>query len=140
MLVNNAGIAWGAPFDEFPEQGWDKVFAVNVKALFMLTQLCRPLLEAAADEDDPARVINIGSIDGLTVPMFDNFSCGHPARWWAHHHAGRTHMRYRLATPTAPALSAVTAFDAQLRADRRSPPLDGRTPRFAPPQPTKENR
>lgn len=74
ILVNNAGATWGAPFDEFPAGAFDKVLTLNVKAPFVLTQLARPLLEAAAVADDPARVINIGSIDGLMVPRHKNFS------------------------------------------------------------------
>ncbi|HMM75752.1 MAG TPA: SDR family oxidoreductase [Gammaproteobacteria bacterium] len=76
ILVNNAGAAWGAPFGAFPEQGWDKVMNVNVKGPFFLTQTLLPLLEAAARPDDPARVINIGSVDGLHAPLFENFSYG----------------------------------------------------------------
>lgn len=74
ILVNNAGATWGAAFDEFPGAAWDKVLTLNVKAPFMLTQLARPLLDAAAAEGNPARVINIGSIDGLTVPSLGNYS------------------------------------------------------------------
>ncbi|MAP11541.1 MAG: 3-oxoacyl-ACP reductase [Gammaproteobacteria bacterium] len=74
VLVNNAGAAWGAPIDEFPESGWDKVMNVNVKAMFFLTQKCLPLLRAAANPVDPARVINIGSVDGLRIPRSANFS------------------------------------------------------------------
>ena len=74
ILVNNAGAAWGAPLGEFPSSGFDKVLAINVKAPFMLTQALLPQLRAAATEDDPARVIMIGSIDGLVVPIGDNFS------------------------------------------------------------------
>jgi NAD(P)-dependent dehydrogenase (short-subunit alcohol dehydrogenase family) len=74
ILVNNAGATWGAPFDEFPSAAFDKVLTLNVKAPFMLTQLARPLLEAASTGDDPARVINIGSIDGITVPRLNSFS------------------------------------------------------------------
>jgi 2-deoxy-D-gluconate 3-dehydrogenase len=76
VLVNNAGASWGAPLDEFPENGWDKVMDTNVKGVFFLTQSLLPLLEAGATEDDPARVINIGSIDGIKTPTFDNFSYG----------------------------------------------------------------
>lgn len=76
ILVNNAGAAWGAPFDEFPESGWDKVMDTNVKGIFFLTQKLLPLLRAAATQEDPARVINIGSIDGIKTPRFDNFSYG----------------------------------------------------------------
>ena len=76
VLFNNAGAAWGAPFGEFPESGFDKVFDVNVKGVFLLTRALVPLLEAAATEQDPARVINTGSIDGFFVPEVgrDNFS------------------------------------------------------------------
>lgn len=74
VLVNNAGATWGASFDEFPDSGWDKVLGLNVKALFVLTQALRPALEHASTTGDPARVINIGSIDGLNVPKFENFS------------------------------------------------------------------
>ena len=65
ILVNNAGANWGAPLAEYPDAAWDKVLALNVKAVFHLTRACLPQLEAAATPDDPARVINIGSIDGL---------------------------------------------------------------------------
>jgi NAD(P)-dependent dehydrogenase (short-subunit alcohol dehydrogenase family) len=76
ILVNNAGASWGAPLDEFPEVGWDKVMDTNVKGVFFLTQRLLPLLEARASAADPARVINIGSIDGLQTPAFDTFSYG----------------------------------------------------------------
>jgi NAD(P)-dependent dehydrogenase (short-subunit alcohol dehydrogenase family) len=76
ILVNNAGASWGAPLDDFPENGWDKVMDTNVKGVFFLTQRVLPLLEAAATAEDPARVINIGSIDGIQTPSFDNFSYG----------------------------------------------------------------
>ncbi|WP_420453774.1 SDR family oxidoreductase [Ilumatobacter sp.] len=74
VLVNNAGAAWGAPLGEFPETGFDKVLAINVKAPFMLTQELLPLLEARATAQDPGRVVMIGSIDGIRVPGGDNFS------------------------------------------------------------------
>ena len=73
ILVNNAGAAWGEPFDNFPEKGYDRTFDLNVKALFMLTRDLVGLLEASATAADPARVINIGSIDGLRVPMMPNY-------------------------------------------------------------------
>jgi 2-deoxy-D-gluconate 3-dehydrogenase len=76
ILVNNAGVSWGAELDAFPELGWDKVMDTNVKGVFFLTQRLLPLLEAAATPEDPARVINIGSIDGIKTPVFDNFSYG----------------------------------------------------------------
>lgn len=76
VLVNNAGVSWGAPLDEFPEAGWDKVMDTNVKGVFFLTQRLLPLLEAAGTHDEPARVVNIGSIDGIKNPVFDTFSYG----------------------------------------------------------------
>jgi NAD(P)-dependent dehydrogenase (short-subunit alcohol dehydrogenase family) len=76
ILVNNAGVSWGAPLDEFPEIGWDKVMDTNVKGVFFLTQKLLPLLRGAGDKEDPARVLNIGSIDGLKAAVFDTFSYG----------------------------------------------------------------
>ena len=76
ILVNNAGASWGAPIDEFPEIGWDKVMDTNVKAVFFLTQKLLPLLRAAAAGESPARIINIGSIDGLKNSRFDAWSYG----------------------------------------------------------------
>jgi NAD(P)-dependent dehydrogenase (short-subunit alcohol dehydrogenase family) len=75
-LFNNAGAAWGAPYEEFPESGFDKVYDINVKGVFLLTRALTPLLNSAATEDDPARVINTGSIDGIVAPGKgrDNFS------------------------------------------------------------------
>jgi NAD(P)-dependent dehydrogenase (short-subunit alcohol dehydrogenase family) len=74
ILVNNAGANWGAPLSEYPDAGWEKVFALNVKGVFHLTRFLVPLLEKAASDDDPARVINIGSIDGLQAPMLDTYA------------------------------------------------------------------
>ena len=76
ILVNNAGAAWGAPFAEYPEEGYDKVMDINVKAVFMLTRELLPLLEEGASPENPSRVINIGSIDGLRVSSTDNFAYG----------------------------------------------------------------
>jgi NAD(P)-dependent dehydrogenase (short-subunit alcohol dehydrogenase family) len=74
VLVNNAGANWAAPVDEYPEAGWDKVQAVNLKAPFFLTQALLPLLRAAASHAEPARVINIGSIDGLHAPDLETYA------------------------------------------------------------------
>jgi len=68
ILVNNAGAAWGAPYESFPSSGFRKVLELNVTALFFMTRDLTPLLETAASKDDPARVINIGSMDGLKAP------------------------------------------------------------------------
>ncbi len=84
ILVNNAGVSWGAPLGQFPEVGWDKVMDTNVKGVFFLTQRLLPLLEAAGTAEEPARVINIGSIDGIKTPIFENFSYG-PSKAAVHH-------------------------------------------------------
>jgi NAD(P)-dependent dehydrogenase (short-subunit alcohol dehydrogenase family) len=68
ILVNNAGATWGEPLETFPESAWDKVLDLNLKSPFFLTRALLPLLARDATQDDPARVINIGSIDGLHVP------------------------------------------------------------------------
>ncbi|MBU2644096.1 SDR family oxidoreductase [bacterium] len=65
ILVNNAGATWGAPFEEFPESGWDKILAINVKAPFYLTQELKPLLKMNASDASPSRIINIGSVAGF---------------------------------------------------------------------------
>ena len=74
VLVNNAGVTWGAPVDEYPEAGWDKVLAVNLTGLSDLTRRLLPALRAAGGPSDPARVINIGSVDGLRVPEWENYA------------------------------------------------------------------
>jgi NAD(P)-dependent dehydrogenase (short-subunit alcohol dehydrogenase family) len=74
LLVNNAGVSWGAPVEEFPELGWDKVLNTNVRGVFTLTVALLPELRKAARPGDPARVVNIGSIDGLRAPGMDNYS------------------------------------------------------------------
>ena len=74
ILVNNAGATWGAPFAEFPASAWDKVLDLNLKSPFFLTRALLPQLEAAGTADDPARVINVGSIDGLAVPTMSTYA------------------------------------------------------------------
>jgi NAD(P)-dependent dehydrogenase (short-subunit alcohol dehydrogenase family) len=74
VLVNNAGATWGAPLAEFPASAWDRALDLNLKAPFYLTRAFLPLLEAAGTADDPARVINIGSIDGLRAPELPTYS------------------------------------------------------------------
>lgn len=76
VLVNNAGAAWGATFEEYPDEGYDKVMDINVKAVFTLTRDLMPLLTKDASSENPSRVINIGSIDGLRVSTTDNFAYG----------------------------------------------------------------
>lgn len=84
ILVNNAGATWGATIEDYPEQGWDKVMTVNVKSVFMLTRDLLDELGRAGTAEDPARVINIGSIDGIKVPMVDNFAYS-PSKAAVHH-------------------------------------------------------
>jgi NAD(P)-dependent dehydrogenase (short-subunit alcohol dehydrogenase family) len=74
ILVNNAGATWAQPIDEYTEDGWDKVMKVNLKATFLLTQALLPLLRKAATADDPARIINIGSIDGILQPSYESYA------------------------------------------------------------------
>ena len=74
VLVNNAGATWGAPLQEYPEAAFDKLWAVNVKAVFGLTAALLPALRAAATAEDPARVINIGSVDGIRVPSMEVYA------------------------------------------------------------------
>jgi NAD(P)-dependent dehydrogenase (short-subunit alcohol dehydrogenase family) len=91
ILVNNAGANWGAPYEEFPAAAWDRVLDLNVKGPFFLTQALTPLLEAASKEDDPSRIINIGSIDGIQVPFLDTYS--YSASKAAIHHMTRVLAR-----------------------------------------------
>jgi NAD(P)-dependent dehydrogenase (short-subunit alcohol dehydrogenase family) len=85
VLINNAGATWGAPIDEFPESGWDKVFDLNVKSVFFLTQKCLPMLRKTGKRPDKlSRVINIGSISGIEFPQ-DNAWSYHPAKAAVHH-------------------------------------------------------
>lgn len=76
ILVNNAGAAWGAPVDNFPEGGWDKIMDLNVKAMFFMTQRFLPHLRKAGSAEDPSRVINIASINGITHPTMPTYSYG----------------------------------------------------------------
>jgi NAD(P)-dependent dehydrogenase (short-subunit alcohol dehydrogenase family) len=74
ILVNNAGATWGTPLADFDEAAFERVLALNVKGVFHLTKFLVPLLQAASAQDEPARVINIGSIDGIQVPMLETYS------------------------------------------------------------------
>ena len=88
ILINNAGAAWGAPFDEFPEAGWDKVVDLNMKTPFFLTQALAPMLRQAAKQH-MAKVINIASIDGLSVNPWETYS-------YAASKAGVIHLTKRM--------------------------------------------
>jgi len=74
ILVNNAGANWGAPLADFPDAAWDRVLDLNVKGVFHLTRYLVPALSAASKPGDPARVVNIGSIDGLHAPDLETYS------------------------------------------------------------------
>jgi NAD(P)-dependent dehydrogenase (short-subunit alcohol dehydrogenase family) len=91
VLVNNAGANWSAPIEEYPDAAWDKVLALNVKAIFHLTVALLPQLAAAATPEDPARVINIGSADGLQVPLLETYA--YSASKAAVHHLTRVLAR-----------------------------------------------
>jgi NAD(P)-dependent dehydrogenase (short-subunit alcohol dehydrogenase family) len=98
ILVNNAGANWGAPLRDFPESGWDKVVDLNLKAVFDLTRFLLPQLEAAAAPGDPARVINVGSIDGIQVPLLETYA-------YSASKAGVHHMSAVLAKKLAPKIT-----------------------------------
>lgn len=103
VLINNAGRTWGAPLDLFPGKGWDSVFAVNLQSVFNLTRECIPLLEAAGSQDDPARVINIGSIAAYITESMSAYSYGTSKA--AVHHLTKT-----LARELAPKYITVNAI------------------------------
>ncbi len=73
ILVNNAGTTWGAPIDQFPRSGFEKVLNLNLLAPFELTKALLPSLRAAGTKEDPARIINIASLDGLKVPIWESY-------------------------------------------------------------------
>ena len=102
ILVNNAGAAWGAPYEDFPESGWDKVVDLNLKAPFFLTQALTPLLKRAAT-DHQAKVIHIASIDGVSVNPQETYS-------YAASKAGLIHLTRRMALKLAPERIAVSAI------------------------------
>ena len=90
ILVNNAGAAWGAEFDEFPESGWDKVVDLNMKTPFFLAQALHGAMKAAATKARPGKIINIASIDGVSVNMQETYS-------YAASKAGLIHLTKRMA-------------------------------------------
>ncbi len=92
VLVNNAGAGWGAPFEQFPEKGWDKVMDINVKSPFFLTQALLSLLKNNANNENTASVINIGSIAGLLGNGLDNYS-------YAVSKSAATHIRVNAIAP-----------------------------------------
>ena len=104
ILVNNAGAAWGEAFDDFPESGWDKVMDLNVKAPFFLTQAAKQLLLAGRESTGHlAKVINIASIDGLSLNPMETYSY-HASK------AGIVHLTKRMAVRLAPEGIIVSAI------------------------------
>ncbi|MDN5715963.1 MAG: SDR family oxidoreductase [Janibacter sp.] len=104
ILVNNAGAAWGEAFDTFPESGWDKVMDLNVKAPFFLTQAAKGLLLAGHQRSGHlAKVINIASIDGLSLNPMETYSY-HASK------AGVVHLTKRMAVTLAPEGIIVSAI------------------------------
>ncbi|WP_341228917.1 SDR family oxidoreductase [Nocardioides salarius] len=104
VLVNNAGAAWGEPFDDFSESGWDKVMDLNVKAPFFLTQAAKGLLLAGRERTGHlAKVINIASIDGLSLNPMETYSY-HASK------AGIVHLTKRMAVRLAPEGIIVSAI------------------------------
>ena len=73
ILVNNAGTSWGEDLATFPLDGFEKVIQVNLTSVFDLTRRLLPLIERSATAENPSRIINIGSVDGLRVPSVDNY-------------------------------------------------------------------
>ncbi|KAF3281979.1 hypothetical protein TWF970_001928 [Orbilia oligospora] len=74
ILVNNSGSNWGETFDSYPDNAWVRVMTLNVQRVFSITQLVTPLLEAAAEPLNPARIINIGSVDGIRTPNLETYA------------------------------------------------------------------
>jgi NAD(P)-dependent dehydrogenase (short-subunit alcohol dehydrogenase family) len=97
ILVNNAGATWGAPLEDYPESGWDRVMDLNVKGVFNMTRFLRPMLDKAATPGAPARVINISSIDATMVPLF-------PAFAYSASKAAVNHLTVHLAAELAPTI------------------------------------
>ncbi len=113
ILVNNAGATWGAPLDTFDDAAWDRVLAINVKGVFHLTKFLLPQLRAAGSAEEPSRVINIGSIDGIHVPIMETYS--YSASKAAVHQLTR-HLAKRLAPDITVNAIAPGPFESKMMA------------------------
>lgn len=88
VLVNNAGKVFGAPIEKFPDEAWPDLMAINVQTPFTLVRELLPILKASASQDDPARVINVGSLVGHSVQPRPTYS--YSSSKAAVHHLTRT--------------------------------------------------
>lgn len=113
ILVNNAGATWGAPLEEFDDAAWDRTLDLNVKGVFHTTKFMLPLLRAEATAENPARVINIGSIDGIHVPILETYS--YSASKAAVHQLTR-HLARRLAPEITVNAVAPGPFESKMMA------------------------
>ncbi|CAG8463475.1 7207_t:CDS:2 [Ambispora leptoticha] len=115
VLINNAGATWGAKFDEYPDEAFEKIINLNLKRVFSLTQELLPLLEKSATPLDPARVINIGSVDGIKVPLLETYA--YSASKAALHHLTRV-FAGQLTAPRLVTFNAIAPgpFDTKMMA------------------------
>ncbi len=125
LLVNNAGALHAAPLEEFDDAAWDTVLQVNLKAVFHLTKFLQTALNEAACPDDPARVINIGSVDGLHVPPVETYS--YAASKAAVHHLTR-HLAKRLAPRITVNAVALGPFESEMMEPDLATEIGRRTP------------
>ena len=105
LLINNAGTNWGANLEDYPDSGFAKVMDTNVNAQFALTRDLVPMLAAAGSSDLPARIINIGSMDGLQVPIVQRV----PTFAYSASKAALHHLTRALAVDLAPRRITVNA-------------------------------
>mgnify|MGYP003134632565 CR=1 FL=1 len=135
ILVNNAGATWGAPIDEFPRKGFEKVLDLNLLSPFLVTQALLPALRKAATPDDPARIINIASIDGFKIPIWESYPYSATKAGIIHmgRHIGKFVASDHISVNTiAPGLfplrmsNTVMDFDDAERLEEVASPLGGR--------------